>query len=68
MKYNIGDKVVHKSRGCIETIINFCKIKIDGVWVDGIIYEGLDYKTNLPMTFVRTLNDFEDNFVVLEKR
>ena len=26
------------------------------------IYEGIDYKTNNPMTFVRTLEDFNNNF------
>lgn len=57
-----GDKVVHKTKKCTETIINFCKIKIDGNWVEGVVYEGIDYKTNMPMTFVRTLEDFNNNF------
>lgn len=66
-KYNMidfipGDKVVHKTKKCTETIINFCKIKIDGNWVEGVVYEGIDYKTNMPMTFVRTLEDFNNNF------
>ena len=70
-KYNMknfipGDKVIHKTKKCTETIINFCKIKIDGNWVEGVIYEGIDYKTNMPMTFVRTLEDFNNNFELYE--
>ena len=57
-----GDKVVHKTKKCTETIFNLCKIKIDGNWVEGVVYEGIDYKTNMPMTFVRTLEDFNNNF------
>lgn len=61
-----GDKVVHKTKKCTETIIKFCKIKIDGNWVEGVVYEGIDYKTNMPMTFVRTLEDFNNNFELYE--
>ena len=62
INFKPGDKVIHKTKKCTETIINFCKIKIDGNWVEGVIYEGIDYKTNKPMTFVRTLEDFNNNF------
>lgn len=67
MEYKVGDKVKHKTRGVIETIIGFCKVKFMGVWVEGVIYEGIDYKTNKPMTFVRTKEDFENNFKVIEE-
>ena len=62
INFKPGDKVIHKTKKCTETIISFCKIKIDGNWVEGVIYEGIDYKTNKPMTFVRTLEDFNNNF------
>lgn len=62
IKFKPGDKVIHKTKDCVETITNFCKIKIDGNWVEGVVYEGIDYKTNKPMTFVRTLEDFNNNF------
>ena len=62
INFKPGDKVIHKTKKCTETIISFCKIKIDGNWVEGVIYEGIDYKTNHPMTFVRTLEDFNNNF------
>lgn len=66
MEYNIGDKVVHKSRGCVETIINVCKIKIDNEWVEGVIYEGIDYNTGCLMKFVRTKDDFMNSFEIIK--
>lgn len=58
----IGDKVRHKEKGLIETIVCFCKIKYMGAWVDGVIYKGNDTTTGKHMTFVRTKEDFENNF------
>lgn len=63
-----GDKVRHKSRGLIETIVGFCKIKFMGTWVDGVIYEGNDYKTGQLMTFVRIKEDFENNFELCDTK
>lgn len=62
MEYTKGTKVKHKTKGMVETIVGECKVKYMGVWVDGVIYEGVDYKTNKPMTFVRIKEDFENNF------
>ena len=64
-QYKIGDTVKHKTKGCVETIINICKVKINGEWVDGVVYQGIDYKTKMPMVFVRTKEDFEDNFEIM---
>ena len=47
-----GDKVRHKSRGLI----------------DGVIYEGNDYKTGQLMTFVRIKEDFENNFELCDTK
>ena len=66
-QFNIGDTVVHKTKGCTETITAFCKVKINGNWVEGVVYEGIDYKTNKPMTFVRTIEDFKENFNIERK-
>ena len=63
MVFQKGDKVIHKTKGCVETIVETCKVKINGEWQDGVIYQGIDYNTNLPMTFVRTKGDFENNFI-----
>ena len=64
--YKIGSKVKHKSRGVIETIVGECKVKIDNMWVEGVIYEGIDYNTGRLMQFVRTKDDFINSFELYE--
>lgn len=58
-----GKIIKHEKTGAVETIVGKCKIKINGEWVDGVIYEGEDRHTGEPMVFVRELNDFNENFV-----
>ena len=58
-----GKIIKHEKKGAVETIVGKCKIKINGEWVDGVIYEGEDRHTGEPMVFVRELNDFNENFV-----
>lgn len=65
MNLTKGTKVKHKIKGMVETIAGECKVKYMGVWVDGVIYEGNDTNTGKPMTFVRTKEDFENNFEVI---
>ena len=57
-----GDKVRHKTKRMVETIVGLCKVKVYGIWIDGVIYEGNDVHTGEPMTFVRTKEDFEKDF------
>ena len=64
MEYTKGTKVMHKTKGMVETIVSLCKVKVNGVWMDGVIYEGNDVRTGEPMTFVRTKEDFEKDFEV----
>lgn len=64
MEYTKGTKVKHKTKGMVETIVSLCKVKVNGVWMDGVIYEGNDVHTREPMTFVRTKEDFEKDFEV----
>lgn len=64
MDYTKGTKVRHKTKGMVETIVSLCKVKVNGVWMDGVIYEGNDVHTGKPMTFVRTKDDFEKDFEV----
>lgn len=59
-----GTKVRHKTKGMIETIVGLCKVKVNGVWMEGVIYEGNDVYSGEPMTFVRTKEDFEKDFEV----
>ena len=63
MKIVSGKIIKHEKTGAVETIVDKCKIKINGEWVDGVIYKGIDRHTGNPMTFVRELNDFNENFV-----
>lgn len=64
MEYTKGTKIRHKTKGMVETIVSLCKVKVNGVWMDGVIYEGNDVRTGEPMTFVRTKEDFEKDFEV----
>lgn len=64
-EYNKGTKVRHKTKGMVETVVGLCKVKANGVWVEGIIYEGNDVHTGEPMTFVRTIEDFNENFEII---
>ena len=57
-----GDKVIHKAKRIIETYQGVCKVKVDGKWVEGVMYEGNDCMTDMPMVFVRTKEDFDENF------
>ena len=57
-----GKIIEHKKKGVIETIVDRCKIKFNGEWVDGVVYEGKDRHTGETMIFVRELNDFNENF------
>lgn len=64
-KVNVDKKVQHIRTGVIETVIGDCKIKMNGVWVDGVIYQGNDRYTGKLTTFVRERSDFEKEFKVL---
>lgn len=64
---NIGDKIQHIKTNRVETVIDFCKIKINGVWFEGVIYEGIDYKTNEIQKFVRTKENFCKNFKLIKE-
>jgi hypothetical protein len=64
MDYTKGTKVKHKTKGMVETIVGLCKVKVNGVWMDGVIYEGNNVHTREPMTFARTKEDFEKDFEV----
>ena len=64
MEYGKGTKVMHIKTGAIETVVDTCKIKYEGEWVEGVIYEGNDRFTGAPMTFVRRKDEFENEFTV----
>lgn len=55
---------IHKN-GNKYNIINICKIKIDGVWCDGIIYRDVNGNGD---TYVRKIEDFENSFKLIESK
>jgi hypothetical protein len=65
MEYGKGTIVKHIRTGAVETVVGECKIKYEGKWVDGVIYEGNDRYTGVPMTFVRRKEEFENEFTVI---
>ena len=67
MNISRGTKVKHIRTGAVETVVGTCKIKYNGTWVDGVIYEGNDRYTGIPMTFVRTIEEFENEFVIYDE-
>ena len=62
MEIVTGEKVKHSKTGVIETIVGMCKVKVNGAWTEGVIYKGNDRYTNTEMLFVRTLDEFNQEF------
>ena len=58
--------VMHKKTGNQYLIISDeCKVKINGKWVDAIIYQGEDKETGDMNNFVREKSDFESHFTTV---
>lgn len=59
-------QVRHIKTGVIETVIGHCKVKFNGEWHEGVIYEGTDRYTGQLTTFVREKSDFENEFEIVK--
>ena len=46
-----------------QLIDDECKVKINGKWVDAIIYQGKDKETGKIKCFVREKSDFDSHFI-----
>ena len=58
--------VKHNKTGNQYLIISDeCKVKINGKWVDAIIYQGEDKETGDMNNFVREKSDFESHFTTV---
>ena len=58
--------VMHKKTGDLYQLIdNECKAKINGAWVDAIIYQGTDKETGKTKNFVREKTDFDSHFTAV---
>ena len=59
--------VIHKKTGDLYQLIDDeCKSKINGKWVDAVIYQGKDKETGKTKYFVREKSDFESHFIKAE--
>ena len=58
--------VMHKKTGDLYLLIDDeCKAKINGEWVDAVMYRGWEKKTGDYCCFVREKSDFESHFTVI---
>ena len=54
--------VMHNKTGDLYQLIDDCKSKINGEWVDAVIYQGKDKETGKTRYFVREKSDFVTHF------
>ena len=58
--------VKHNKTGNLYQLIDDeCKAKINGEWVDAVIYQGADKKTGKTKCFVREKSDFDIRFTAV---
>ena len=59
--------VMHKKTGDLYLLIDDeCKAKINGEWIDAVIYHGKDKETGKIRYFVREKSDFDSHFMKAE--
>ena len=58
--------VIHNKTGDLYQLIDDCKSKINGEWVDAVIYQGKDKETGKTRYFVREKSDFDSHFMKAE--
>lgn len=58
--------VMHNKTGNLYQLIDDeCKAKINGEWIDAVIYHGKDKKTGKIKYFVREKSDFDSHFTAV---
>lgn len=58
--------VMHKKTGDLYKLIDDeCKAKINGEWIDAVIYQGADKETGKTKCFVREKSDFDSHFTTV---
>ena len=58
--------VMHNKTGNLYQLIDDeCKAKINGEWVDAVIYQGADKETGKTKNFVREKSDFDIRFTAV---
>ena len=59
--------VMHNKTGNLYQLIDDeCKAKINGEWVDAVIYRGADKETGKTKNFVREKSDFDNHFIEVD--
>ena len=58
--------IMHNKTGDLYQLIDDeCKAKINGEWVDAVLYRGWEKKTGEYYYFVREKSDFESHFTLI---
>ena len=58
--------VIHNKTGDLYQLIDDeCKAKINGEWVDAVVYRGADKETGETKNFVREKSDFDIRFTAV---
>ena len=58
--------IMHNKTGNLYKLIDDeCKAKINGEWVDAVIYQGADKETGKTKNFVREKSDFDIRFTAV---
>lgn len=59
--------IIHNKTGNLYQLIDDeCKAKINGEWVDAVIYQGKDKETGKIKYFVREKSDFNNHFIEVD--
>ena len=59
--------IMHNKTGDLYLLIDDeCKAKINGKWVDAVIYQGKDKETGKTRYFVREKSDFDNHFIDID--
>ena len=58
--------IMHNKTGDLYQLIDDeCKAKINGEWIDAVIYQGADKETGKTKNFVREKSDFDIRFTAV---
>ena len=56
--------IMHNKTGDLYQLIDDeCKAKINGEWIDAVVYQGKDKESGKTKCFVREKSDFDNNFI-----
>ena len=59
--------IMHNKTGDLYQLLDDeCNVKINGKWVDAVIYQGKDKETGNMKSFVREKSDFDNHFIEVD--